>query len=57
MVKMSKLRIRMVIQGDLNVFERGMVFGERQADLNISQTADILGFFQTTISRACREWC
>ncbi len=33
-----------------------MVVGARRADLSISETADLLGFSHTTISRVNREW-
>ncbi len=36
--------------------ERGMVVGARRPGLNISKTADLLGFLLTTISRVYREW-
>ena len=38
-------------KGDLSDFERGMVVGARRAGLSISETADLLGFSRTTISR------
>ncbi len=38
------------------MIERGMVVGDRRAGLSISETADLLGFLHTTISRVYREW-
>ncbi len=40
---------------DSSDFERGMVVGARRAGLSISETADLLGFSHTTISRVYRE--
>ena len=34
-----------------------MIVGARQGGLSISETADLLGFSRTTVSRVCREWC
>ena len=43
-------------KGDLSYFECGTVLGARQAGLSISETADLLGFSHTIISRVYREW-
>uniref|UniRef100_A0A8C4T0H8 Transposase Tc1-like domain-containing protein n=1 Tax=Erpetoichthys calabaricus TaxID=27687 RepID=A0A8C4T0H8_ERPCA len=43
-------------KGDLSDFERDMVVGARQAGLSVSETADLLRFSHTTISRVYREW-
>ncbi len=40
---------------DLSDFGHGMVVGARWS-LSISETADLLGFLWTTISRVYREW-
>uniref|UniRef100_A0AAR2LSB3 Tc1-like transposase DDE domain-containing protein n=1 Tax=Pygocentrus nattereri TaxID=42514 RepID=A0AAR2LSB3_PYGNA len=45
----------MGIKVDLRGFERAVVVGARRAGLSISETADLLGFSHTTISRVYRE--
>ena len=49
--------VRMGKKCDLSDFDRGMIVGARQGGLSISETADLLGFSRTTVSRVCREWC
>ena len=49
--------IRMGKKCDLSEFDLGMIVGGRQGGFSISQTADLLGFPCTAVSRVCREWC
>uniref|UniRef100_A0AAR2J702 Transposase Tc1-like domain-containing protein n=1 Tax=Pygocentrus nattereri TaxID=42514 RepID=A0AAR2J702_PYGNA len=42
-------------KGDLSDFGCGMVVGARRAGLSISETAELLGFSHTTISKVYRE--
>ena len=49
--------VRMGKKCDLSDFDRGMIVAARQGGLSISETADLLGFSHTTVSRVCREWC
>uniref|UniRef100_A0AAY5KR02 Tc3 transposase DNA binding domain-containing protein n=1 Tax=Esox lucius TaxID=8010 RepID=A0AAY5KR02_ESOLU len=44
-------------KGDLSNFERGMVVGARRAGLSISQSAQLLEFSRTSISKVYKEWC
>lgn len=46
-----KQNIRMRRKGDLSDFEHGTAVGARRAGLSISESADLLGFSHTTISR------
>ena len=40
---------------DLSDFDRGMIVGARQGGLSISETADLLGFSCTTVSRSLQR--
>ena len=42
---------------DLSDFTSVMIVGAKQGGLSISDTADLLGFSHTTVSRVSREWC
>jgi len=42
-------------KGDLINFDCGMVVGARWVGLSISQSAQLLGFLRTTISRVYKE--
>ena len=42
-------------KSDLSVFDCGMIVIARQCGLSISETADLLGFSCTRVSRVCRE--
>lgn len=43
-------------KGDLSNSECGTVVGARRDSVRISETADLMGISQTTISRVYREW-
>ena len=49
--------IRMDKKFDLKDFDHGMIVGARKGGLSILETANLLGFSCTTVSRVCREWC
>jgi len=44
-------------KGYLSYFEHGMVVGARWAGLSITQSAQLLGFSRSTISRVYKERC
>jgi len=44
-------------KGDLRNFERAMVADARRTGLSISQSAQLLGFSHTKISRVYKECC
>lgn len=43
-------------KSDLSAFDRGLVVGARRAGLSVSETAELLGFSRTTVSRVFTEW-
>ena len=49
--------IRMGTRSDQSDFDRGMIVGARQGSWSTSETADLLRFSSTTVSKDCREWC
>ena len=49
--------VRMGMTFNLSDFDCGMIVGARQGGLSMSETADLLRFPHTTVSRVCREWC
>jgi hypothetical protein len=52
-----QLNVRMGKTSDLSDFEHGMIICARCTGSSISETATLLGFWRTTVSRVYREWC
>lgn len=41
---------------NLSFFVHGMVVGEREADLSVTKTADLLEFSPTTVPNVDKDW-
>lgn len=41
---------------NLSFFDHGMVVGEREADLSVTKTADLLEFSPTTVPNVDKDW-
>ena len=59
-MKCKRKFLLLQIQWDMVILNEsisGMIVVARQGSLSISETADLLWFSFTTVSRVCREWC
>ena len=52
-----QLNIKISKTSDLSDFEHGMIVGAKCTGSSISETAALLGFSHTAVSRVYREWC